>query len=158
MPRGGRFLPRRRLAARLFCRDARAFSRRKKDALLRCGGANCSRNGGALLRCGGANCSPYGGALLRFGGANCSPYGGALLRCGGAKSGAGRCPAPYLCLFSAQPRASSALGQNCTQNAVPLPSSLSTVSFQPARLHSFLTMASPSPKPPPVPPCDLSTV
>ena len=67
--------------------------------------------------------------------------------------------------FRTAPEISALFSDHCflpaqkrMEKAVPLSSSLSTESRQPARRHSFLTMASPSPNPPPAPLCDLSTV
>ena len=61
--------------------------------------------------------------------------------------------------FSAKSAAfPSAQRENRTVNVEPLPTSLSTPIHQPAFLHSFLTTESPSPKPPFLPLCDLSTV
>lgn len=67
--------------------------------------------------------------------------------------------------FRTAPEISALFSDHCflpaqkrMEKAVPLSNSLSTESRQPARRHSFLTMASPSPNPPPAPLCDLSTV
>ena len=50
------------------------------------------------------------------------------------------------------------LFQNSTVNLLPSPSVLSTLIFQPDFWHIFLATASPKPKPPFLPLCDLSTV